>query len=164
VGRGGDGSYTYGGRTVTVSLTEAVFPSSSVTCRTTVYSPLDVYVWEVDSRLPVEPSPNVHSYFTTIPFGSVQAEASQETIAGLLQEPAVRVKLATGGEFKREQAVARDRISTIRGTAAVSLRLGNIAIIALEVYIPLRCQAKSDLLGELRRLHPLTQISTLSVV
>ena len=99
----------------------------------------------VDSPLPVESSPKDHSYFRMIPSESVLAEASQTTIAGLLQEPVVRVKLATGGEFKRKHAVTEDRIRTIRGTTATSLLFESTDVISFESYIPLGCRARLEL-------------------
>lgn len=89
-----------------------------------------------------------------MPLVSEELEASNETTNGAEPEFGKTEKLATGGEFKSEQAVTKDRIRTTRGAAAASFPLGDIAIIALESYIHLRCQARSDLFCGLRHFHP----------
>jgi len=56
---------------------------------------------------------------------SEELEASNETTNGAEPEFGKTEKLATGGEFKSEQAVTRDRIRITKGTAA-SLLLENM--------------------------------------
>jgi len=128
--------------TVIASLAEDVFPPLSVTVRLTVYVPLAVYVYEVASPLPIEPSPKDQLYSTIILSGSYDDEASKLTTQGASLRERMKVKLATGGELNRKQAVTKERIRGARRTVAVSLLLENAAAISLGSYISKGCQAR----------------------